>query len=332
LQIDLLRDFDAAEATSRRMLTVVEKSDPCFQALAHHTLGDALRCRDAVDAAAQSYEAALRIWPEQLATERAESLLMLAVCRARTGAYLTAYRDAVQAATIAGADARGAVDLQAARSLLEAASFAIHGGHLPQARRALIHAHQILRRDFQESVEWAALAQVAWSLVNRIQPDPADPQPPAPGFTITLSRDVCGVEKMAPQAPTMMLGRLCAASGSPHRALAYFEGALAEAKTPILRLAIATFALDPALTTGQLVLSVRYALIVGLWQQSEFAANAQPGFDAFILDHHIGRVIQLAVSRCLAPGALGDLSEAIHEIELSDNRELPAGCVLAGRS
>jgi hypothetical protein len=67
----------------------------------------------------------------------------------------------------------------------------------------------------------------------------------------------------------------------------------------------------------------------GRWQEQGIFPDAPPGFDAFVLDHQVGRFVQLLVSRCCAPDSLRQFAEASGEVSKSPDVDSPAGRILA---
>jgi len=146
---------------------------------------------------------------------------------------------------------------------------------------------------YRDKSEWAALAQLAWAVTNRLKPDPLNPQSPVPGFTLGLPEEMSDAERMALSAPTMMLARACAAVGRPYRALTYFEAALAECDTLDMRMHIGFLALDAAIEINDLAAATKYAALGASLLTYEPMASLQ-GSETFVLDHMIGRTIQIA--------------------------------------
>jgi hypothetical protein len=298
IQIDLLRSFEAACSTAKQIVGLLSlTSEPRVQAFVFDTLGDALRCSNQDDAAVVEYARALKTWPESAASDRAETLLMMGVSYAKASKYSDAVRAARGAAAIhlgrQHPQRTGNSRLAASRCLLEAAVFAIHGDSYAVSVRSLIDAHRLLVNEFRDGPEWVALAQVAWSLVNRIKPDPLDPQPPAPGFTLGLGESIAGSEKMLRSAPTMVLARACAAVGRPHRALFYFETSLSSSDAPDLQMQIGIMALDLAIEVKDLVAAARFALLGSRWLALA-PHDAPQDRKAFVFDFLLSRTLQLA--------------------------------------
>ena len=328
LQIDLLRDFQAAVHTAQSHSRGEATADVQVQAFSRHTLGDALRCHGETDAATAEYRRALQLWPVTELMDRAESYLMLSICLGKNGRFDEAFAFAQEAAEIHLRQQLEPSVISATRCLLEAAALAMHGKAYSKSLRSLIDAHSLLESGHRNRSEWVVVGQLAWALANVREGKKEDPQPPPPGFTLGLNDTVPGAEKMVPSAPTLMLGRACSTMGLPYRALVLFEQAFQESAAFELQLGVATLALEAALATAQIPLAVRYAVIAGLWSQQQFEQSPPVGFDAFILDHQIGRVVQLAVNVYPTSDLIAQLDAAIGEMERRTWPESPATIVL----
>ena len=296
--IDLIRDFARACATSQLTAAcVAEMSDACVAAYVHDTRGDALRCFGRDDEAVACYLKALELWSDSEFQDKAETLSMLGISQAKSGRFHEGIRSACAAANLYAhstkEDRSGTLEVAAARCLLEGAAFAIRAKEYSRSSRCLVAAHVLLNRRHRDKPEWPALAQVAWALTNRLNPDPINPQPPAPGFTLGLGDIASGTETMVSSAATMMLARACAAVGRPHRALGYFEAVLAECDTCGERMLIGVMALDMAIQIEDLGAATKYAALGSDWLVHP-PPKSPKGSEAFVFDHLIGRTVQLA--------------------------------------
>jgi hypothetical protein len=159
--------------------------------------------------------------------------------------------------------------LAAAKSWLEGAGFAIHGNEYNRAARMLIQTHATMTEEQHDHPLWAALAQISWSLVNCIQPEAANPQPPIPGFTLNLKESEES-RAMQRSAVPLMLGRVCQAVGRPYRSIQFFELAIKQSTSPDHRSSSAFFGVDAALDVKEIVFASKYAVLMAayLFQQS----------------------------------------------------------------
>ncbi|MEX1026576.1 MAG: hypothetical protein WD049_01015 [Candidatus Paceibacterota bacterium] len=318
VQIDLLRDFETACAIAQSTSSLAtEATDVRAMAYVHDTLGDALRCSGQDEDAVSSYLQALECWPDSETSDRAETLLMLGISQAKLGRFREGSRSARAAAQLHAHPTQelgiGISQLSAARCLLEAAAFSIHGNDYSKSSRCLIEAHELLK-DKRNTAEWPALGQIAWSLANKLKPDPIDPQPPVPGFTLGLGDTMIGAEKMVSSAPTMMLARACAAVGQPHRALSYFEAALAECDESDLRMQIGIMALDAAIEAKNLAAATKYSAMGSSWLV-DAPPESPPDSKAFVFDYLIGRTIQIASMHQDEQQALSEINRAVSALD-----------------
>ena len=315
VHIDLLRDFKTAcaiaQATSR---LAAEITDVRVAAYVLDTLGDALRCSGQDEDAVSSYLQALDLWPDSETPDRAETLLMLGISRAKLGRFSEGSKSARAAAQLHTPPGHIAnSQLSAARCLLEAAAFSIHGNDFSKSCRCLVEAHELLK-DKRDTAEWPALGQIAWSLANKLKPGPTDPQPPNPGFTLGLGDTMIGAEKMVSSAPTMMLARACATVGRPHRAMSYFDDALAECDASDLRMQIGILAIDVAIEAKVLAAATKYAALGSSWLAE---SESLQGRFAFVFDYMIGRTLQLASIHQDEQQALPEIDRAVSVLDES---------------
>ena len=229
IEIDYFRDFEAADSRSIKLVQeskLTNNGDVRQHVL--QTRADSLRCSDRDQEAVAIYRDALAIVTTSLLNEVPDIHLLISISQAKQGLWQDATKTAEISADLFNRAKKlfgKEQDLAVAKSLLEAAGFAIHGGLYNRAARLLIAAHARLDANHRYSPYWAALAQIAWSLVNRISPESADPQPPVPGFTLNLS-ETEESQKMHRSATPLMLGRVCTAVGRPHRAMHSFDAAI----------------------------------------------------------------------------------------------------------
>lgn len=313
--IDAARDFERAYQTSQEAIRLAsDTNDPRITAYTYDTCGDALRCWNRDDEALSLYHRALELWPADEPQDTAETLMMLGISYGKCRMYHKAVQSARAAADVYAhpqyATSKGTVKLASARCLLEAAALAIHGRQYPVAVRCLIESHGLLEDSCRDHAEWAALAQIAWSLVNRVKPEPQTPEPPAPGFTLGLGDKVVGAENMARSAPTLMLARACSAVGRSNRALSYFEAVLAECDAPKMRTQVSILALDAAIDAEDLPAATRYAILGSNWL-NEAPPESPEGNERFVFDYMIGRTVRLASLHEYGTQASGDIDRAI---------------------
>ena len=298
IHIDVRRDFTTATTIAEHTVKLLTPTmDVRVVAYVHDTLGDALRCSGRDQEAVTSYIRAIELWPEPEIPDRAETLMMLGIAEAKFGRFFEGAKAARAAAQLHlrgnKAIGVGPSKISAARCLLEAGSSLIHGNGYAQSLRCLVQAHSLLKDLIDNAAEWAALGQIAWSLTNRNNPDPNDPQPPVPGFTLGLGDTLVGAEHMVKSAPTMMLARACASLGRTHRAMCYFDSALAECEALDMRTHLGIMALDAAIEAEEVMAAAKYATI-GSDLLSHPLPNAPQGSHPFVFDYLIGRAVRLA--------------------------------------
>jgi tetratricopeptide (TPR) repeat protein len=315
MRIDLMRDFGTACDLAERTVELIgEGFDARVAAYVHDTVGDALRCSGRDDEAVSAYMRALALWPFAESPDKAETLLMLGISQAKRGRFSDAATSAGAAAQLYLKPTRhpsmAPLPLAATRCLLEAAASSIHGNDYLKAASYLIEAHDLLKDNYRQRAEWAALGQIAWSLANRLKPDPNNPQPPIPGFTLALGETMPGAGEMLNYAPTMMLARACAAVGRPHRAIRYFEMALAECEAPDVRGHIGILGHDAAIEARDLATAVKFTLLGGDWLVA-VPPEMTGRKDAFLLDYLVGRTVQLASLPETAQEALATIDGAL---------------------
>lgn len=329
VQIDHHRTFQqACELAVCALDFLTDATDRRVAAYVHDNYGDALRCSGQDRKAIEAYSAALELWPDSERLDKAETLLMRGISLARCQLFRDATRSALKAAELQLQRSKKyqGLKLAPARSLLEAAAFAIHGEHYSLAGRCLIQAHDILNPANKQRSEWPALGQIAWSLANRIKHDPQNPQPPAPGFTMSLGEIMPEAENMDRGAPTLMLARACDAVGRPHRALTYFESALTACSGDETKTHVAILALDAALSIQDLALSTKYATLGSHWLKIATSTTPQ-GLHAFVFDYLIGRVVRLVSKYHSADISSGEVNRAICLLSKCDTSN-PANQVL----
>ena len=297
IEIDYFRDFKAADTRSIRL--VQERMMTGNAEVRQHILqtrADSLRCSDRDEEAVKIYRDALAIVTTSMLNEVPDIHLLISISQAKQGLWNDATKTAEVSADLFNEAKKlfgKEKDLAVAKSLLEAAGFAIHGGLYSRAARLLITAHARLDANHKTSPYWAAMAQIAWSLSNRISPESADPQPPVPGFTLNLSNTE-EARKMQRSATPILLGRVCTAVGRPHRAIRYFDSAITLSRDDENQSSVAIFGIEAALLAKDLPNACRYATLTSkwMWKRSdlESAKNRE-----FVYDMLFGRVFRLAV-------------------------------------
>lgn len=297
IEIDYFRDFDAAD---HRSSVLVERFLPSRKADVYQhvlqTRADSLRCSDRDEEAVQIYTEALAIVTSSMLDESPDIHLLTSISQAKLGLWNEATKSAevsahlfTQARILFGREQ----DLAAAKSLLEGAGFAIHGKRYSKAANLLFAAHSMLDAKYKTSPYWSALAQIAWSLVNRIAPESANPQPPVPGFTLNLG-DTEESQNMKRSATPLMLGRVCTAIGRPHRAIRYFDEAMKLSHDDENRSSVAFFGIEAALLVKDLPNSCRYAALTSKWIWNRTDLEPEKNH-AFVYDMLFGRAFRLAV-------------------------------------
>jgi len=319
VEIDLLRNFERACDTANRIIALADEiADVRVAAYLHATRGDSLRCTGLSREAQSEYSHAIRLWPDAELPDKADALLMLGICQARLGQFREGTKSARAAARLwsqaiehTGGDT---AEQAAARCLLEAAGFATHGTDYSIACHCLTAVHDLLKDANRDTPEWVALAQVAWSLENRLKPDPLDPQPPVSGFTLALGEGIAGADTMESTAPTLMVARACAAVGQSRRALTLYGSLLADIDAPGLRVPLAIMALDAAIQAQDLARAAEYAAI-----GSDWLVQAPPGVpggaEAFVFDYLIGRTVQLALVHQDQRRAITEIDRAVSALD-----------------
>lgn len=328
VQIDFARDFGGARVAGASMVEGLKHDDVRLMAYAHDTYGDALRCDSDALAASEEYSIALEMWPESEQHDRAETHLMYGISIARLGRYAEARKNVLSAAMIHRRIRHSA--LSEGRCYLEAATYALHNEDYPRAMRDLVHAHKIIENCSMQSPEWVALGQLAWAMVGRLGSDPMNPPTPQPGFTIGLRDPVAESGEMKPLAPTFMMGRACAAFGSPNRAMRYFNSALSLCDGNEFKCHVGSIALDSAIAIEDLSRAIEYACWASLWLK--YAPPDTPtGFKSFVWDYQVGRAIRLASIAKNETDAISQFDLALSRVAetgLSDNPVLLINSVL----
>ena len=295
VEIDVQRDFDRAERLSREL---VEKADRlCDQEVQVHVLqtrADALRCKNQDLEAIKVYQSAIDRQPESDWSEEADLYLLLAISQAKAGQWIEAIKTADHSGSLFSARTDGDASLNrlsAAKSWLEAAAFAVHGGTYHRAAGLLIKAYHALTSEHRNDPLWAVLAQISWALVNRMSPDPASPEPPAPGFSITLT-DNDELRNMQRSAVPLMLGRVCTVVGRPFRAIEFFEQSIDESHDSDNRSSGAFFGIDAALQAKHIVTAARYSTLTANWMAGQADFEGVKG-KRFVYDWVLGRTFRL---------------------------------------
>ena len=324
IQIDILRDFDGARATAERLVSGTESPDRDLKAILLQTYGNALRCSGEVQAAASQYREALAVWPLEMISERAESQVMLGICLARQGQLLTAVESLEEAVRLYDQDGTLWGRQLSAQSLLEAAAVATLAGMFGRALRHLIRAHAILKPGDPTSPEWVVVGQLAWHLSDRIRGKSTGPEAPVPGFTIGLRCQIPGSEQMEPMAPTLMLGNACVAFDLPHRGLELLLEVWHGVTVPERRIGAARFGVDAAIAIGRLDLAVTLGLAATDWFWTHGPPEQLDAYHAFLLDHDVGRIIQLAIDVADTSDARGELQSATSAAEAAAASYSPA--------
>jgi hypothetical protein len=324
IQIDILRDFGGARATAERLVSGTESPDRDLKAILLQTYGNALRCSGEVEAAASQYREALAVWPLEMVNERAESQIMRGICLARQGQLLTAVESLEEAVRLYDQDGTSWGRQMSAQSRLEAAAVATLAGMFGRAVRHLIRAHAILKPGDPTSPEWVVVGQLAWHLSDRIRGISTGPAAPVPGFTIGLRGQIPGSEQMEPMAPTLMLGNACVAFDLPHRGLELLLEVWQGVTVPERRFGAARFGVDAAIAIGRLDMAVTLGLAATDWFWTHGPPEQLDAYHAFLLDHDVGRIIQLAIDVADTSDARGELQSATSAAEAAVASSCPA--------
>lgn len=324
IQIDILRDFGEALATAERLVSLTEDPGHDLKAILLQTHGNALRCAGEIQAATSQYREAIAIWPLEMISERAESQVMLGICLARQGQLLAALESLEVAVRLYEQDGSSWGRHLSAQSLLEAAAVATLAGRFGRAVRHLIRAHAILKPSDPTSPEWVVVGQLAWYLSDRIRGISTGPEAPVPGFTIGLRGQIPGSEQMEPMAPTLMLGNACVAFDLPHRGLEFLLEVWHEVTVPERRIGAARFGVDAAIAIGRLDLAVTLGLAATDWFWTHGPPEQVDAYHAFLLDHDVGQLIQLAIDVADSSDARGELRSAASAAEAAVASNSPA--------
>ena len=330
IQIDILRDFDGALATAEQLVSVTEDLGHDLKASLLQTHGNALRCAGDIHSAASQYREALATWPLEMASERAESQVMLGICLARQGKLQTAVESLEEAVRLYEQDGTSWGRQLSAQSLLEAAAVATLAGLFGRAVRHLIRAHAILKSGDPISPEWVVVGQLAWHLSDRIRGISTGPEAPVPGFTIGLRGQIPGSEEMEPMAPTLMLGNACVAFDLPHRGLELLLQVWHEVSVPERRIGAARFGADAAIAIGRLDLAVELGLAATDWFWKHGPRDRLEEYHAFLLDHDVCRLIQLAIDVADTSHAREELRSAVSVAEAAVASNSPAREITLG--
>lgn len=325
VEIDIQRDFDRAERLSREL---VEKADRlCDQGVQVHVLqtrADALRCKNQDLEAIKIYHSAIKRQPESDWSEVADLYLLMAISQAKAGQWLEAIKTADYSGNLFSArtDRDASLNrLYAAKSWLEAAAFAVHGGTCHRATGLLIKAYRSLTSEHRYDPLWAALAQISWALVNRMSPDPASPEPPAPGFSITLT-DNDELRNMKRSAVPLMLGRACTVVGRPFRAIQFFEQSIEESHDSESRSSGAFFGIDAALQAKHFVKAARYSILTANWMARQADFEGVKG-KRFVYDWVIGRAFRLIAEGIGSHGFDIRLEQVIERVTTDSKSSAP---------
>ncbi|GAA4462356.1 hypothetical protein [Novipirellula rosea] len=317
IEIDFPKNFKQSLRYSTEMLDIaVDELSEEVRALIYLSHGDALRCSNRDGEAIGIYEKSINAMPTMEGAEAGEAQLMRAISMAKTKDFHNARKAAMRASEsfLAGpVEYKWEQILASVRCMLEAASFAIHGGELPQACRILIQAYDSAKDEHVDTPVWACIAQIAWALSNRVNQGRNDPQPPHPGFSLSLSRPIEGAENMSPNAPALMLGRACTAVERPHRGMAYFRKVIDSGAEDDLLSQCATLALDAAIVAADLPSAARFATMATKWLSDP--SVELPDREAFIFDHIIGRTLRIATQSSVGAELVNELDIAVGEIE-----------------
>ena len=322
LAIHLTIDFQKEYPAAVKLASKMEESLPTdasqqLIAFVADTKGDALRCNGDIVKAGAAYEKSLSNWPDKDHFDRAESLMMSAICIGRRKDWLLAAKRFSESVNSYQACLASAYELPIVRSQLEASLCFIYADHIPRAIRCLVKAHSLLSARHKQSPEWVALGQLSWVIAGKFSPGEPVPELPIAGFTLGLRHDVHSAEGMMPDAPTMMLARACRSIGSPYRALRYCDTVLNGEFGQKESVYISTFALDAALDARELVAAVRYAALASQWSEMEPADKSLPSMRDFVVNWQLGRVVRLAVTTSDEPNLLPRLDTALIEFENS---------------
>ncbi len=319
IEIDFLRDFAAAELRSQQLVDRASKT--CNREVQVHVLqtrADALRCSDRDANAVEVYKSALAMQPESDWSEEPDFYLLLAISQAKNGHWDDAIESAARSAKLFSVREGGDVPLSrlaSAKSFLEAAGFAINADRHSRAAGLLICAYNALQEEHQADPLWAALAQISWSLVNRIKPESSNPQPPFPGFTLNLQESDEATE-MQRSAPALMLGRVCTVVGRPYRAIFYFNASILASRDDENRASGAFFGIDAAIEAQEMVVASQYATLSSSWMLNRWEGMEQKAH-SFVYDFLIGRTFRI-ISKQIGVASFDErLGESINQVRLT---------------
>ncbi len=325
IEIDFYRDFVVAEKRSIELTKMAKQT--CDQEVTVHVLqtrADALRCSDRDEEAIVVYKEAIETKPVSDWSEEADLYLMLGISQAKFGQWGDASRSAERSAHIFASIKMGDHSLNrlaAAKSWLEGAGFAIHGNEYNRAARMLIQTHATMTEEQHDHPLWAALAQISWSLVNCIQPEAANPQPPIPGFTLNLKESEES-RAMQRSAVPLMLGRVCQAVGRPYRSIQFFELAIKQSTSPDHRSSSAFFGVDAALDVKEIVFASKYAVLMAAYLFGQVGFSSPTG-RAFLLDHILGRVFRVITEQIGTPNFEHRLRKSIQVVDQETQKSEP---------
>ena len=142
--------------------------------------------------------------------------------------------------------------------------------------------------------EWVTVGQCAMLLAVKTE-KPAE-QTPIPGFTLGLRDPIPEAENMLPAAPTLMMAYACGSLGRPNRAFAYLDRALSEIDSPAAISQSAYFGWEVAVKAQLLEPAAKYGAMAAMMSPIADPLNAAVTFDNFILDHIVGKVVNLAIN------------------------------------
>jgi len=328
MQIDLLRDFPAAVATAHTLPSPESLVDARLCGHRQHTFGNALRCAGDFVNAATAYRAAITVWPSALESERAESLVMLGICHGRQQEYSAAVATFLEAGAIYAEQGTSFYDLTCVQCLLEAGMSAALANQLGKSLRCLIRAHAMLRTGDPTRPEWVTLAQLAWHIADRTTGKKTGPDAVLPGFTLGLRGPIPDAQDMDPLAPTLMLGHACASHGLLNRGLQLLLEVWYTAATPERRIGSATFGFDAAIALERLDLATEFGIAVIDWRWAHSDIGAPDGFREYLLNEHVGRIVNIAIDNVGSAGWNDQLQSALDLAERHGDDRSPAKVLL----
>jgi len=306
LEIDELRDFDAALKTSQSIVASSIRTDHPLYSIALHHAADAFRCLRQWADAESIYKQAIDGLDVNDDPLLYDSRLSLSVCVARLGRPLEAGQFLTETVELAENDDGLTVRNDINRRLLVEAALLYFNADKPhRAARLLYRCYDLLGPQDHRKTFWANVAVLARMFAGDA---PSDAPRPEPGFTIGMQDEDPLAEAMEPVATPFSLATLAAKLGSPHRAAMYFDHADKltpdSLKIPAINLVKVIPLVEAEQFTAAVVALVEYFDHIDIDCPQQLRAGRQ-ATESYLL--------QRLLSGITGPNAISTKREPIHE-------------------